>query len=213
MIRIRTIALASPLFFLLGAAGCGGAASSGAPPKEMTAQSGAPDTRGVPDGDGDEAAPPTTGAGAPDEGGVQPAPPPVQGATEMGGRPRGAEIKDKDGAPAQAVVDSGSTALGGRLTQQDIADILSKNAGLFNDCYTIGAGKSQSFTGVVTVKATLGPSGNVTVAEVVKSTAKNQKVDTCVVQAFKKIKFPAPRDGGTSVITFPMEFNGVEQIK
>ena len=67
--------------------------------------------------------------------------------------------------------------------------------------------------GTVTVKATIGPSGAVTVAQVIKSTAQNAKVDTCVVDAFKKIKFPPPKDGGTSVITFPMEFQGVEQVK
>jgi hypothetical protein len=34
-----------------------------------------------------------------------------------------------------------------------------------------------------------------------------------VVEAFKKIQFPAPKDGATSVITFPMEFGGAEEIK
>jgi TonB family protein len=106
-----------------------------------------------------------------------------------------------------------STPLSGKLSQQDIAEILSRNAAYFNDCYTIGAGKGQEFRGTVTVKATLGPSGSVSEAQVLKSTAKNAKVDACVVTAFKKIKFPPPKDGGTSVITFPMEFQGVEQVK
>lgn len=113
----------------------------------------------------------------------------------------------------QAVVTPTSTPLSGRLTQKDIGEILSKNAGLFNDCYTIGANGGQSFTGTVTVQATLGPSGAVNDAKVTKSTAKNQKVDACVVNAFKKIKFPQPTGGGTSVITFPMEFSGVEQVQ
>jgi TonB family protein len=115
------------------------------------------------------------------------------------------------GAPEQAT--ASSAPLSGRLTQQEIAKILSSNAAYFNDCYTIGAGKGQEFTGTVTVKATIGPSGNVTDAQVIKSTAKNAKVDTCVVTAFKKIKFPVPKDGATSVITFPMEFQGVEQVR
>lgn len=115
--------------------------------------------------------------------------------------------------PPKAASVVSTTPLSGKLTQQEIAEILSRNAAYFNDCYTIGAGKGQEFRGTVTVKATIGPSGAVSAAEVLKSTAKNAKVDACVVTAFKKIKFPAPKDGGTSVITFPMEFQGVEQVK
>ena len=81
---------------------------------------------------------------------------------------------------------------------------------LFNDCYTLGAGKSRQFVATVTVKATVGPTGAVNAAEVVKSTAKNKKVDACVLDAFKKMKFPAA--GSTVPITFPMEFNGAEEV-
>lgn len=142
----------------------------------------------------------------------------VSRGTDKSAPGEGGEREEKDSnespppPPQQASVVS-STPLSGKLTQQEIAEILSRNAAYFNDCYTIGAGKGQEFRGTVTVKATIGPSGAVTVAEVIKSTAKNAKVDACVVTAFKKIKFPAPKDGGTSVITFPMEFQGVEQVK
>lgn len=113
-------------------------------------------------------------------------------------------------APGQAAADS--TALSGKLTQKDIQAIVFKNQDLFNDCYTIGAGKGQQFVATVTVKATIGPKGTVNEALIAKSTAKNPKVDKCVADAFKKIQFPAPKDGATSVITFPMEFNGAEQV-
>lgn len=211
MIRMRTIALVSSLLLALAASGCGaaappptGAASPDSPEKEARARGdgatrpggGSVDMKEAQGGAGEE----TRAPGAP--------PPPPRDPVAVPGDP------GKGKAPNQAVVDSSSASLtGGRLTQQEIGDILTKNAALFNDCYTIGAGKTQSFTGVVTVRATVGPSGNVTDAQVVKSTAKNPKVDTCVVQAFKNIKFPPPKDAGTSVITFPMEFNGVEQVK
>jgi TonB family protein len=207
---MRTMALVSSLLFALGASGCGGAppSSGSAGPnssKEMEAGprgEGSAPTGGL-SGDKNAAEEQATGEGGSRGPGAPPPPKPINSPGEP----------DKTKAPQQAVVDSGSAPLAGRLTQQEIGEILSKNAALFNDCYTIGAGKSQSFTGVVTVRATLGPSGSVTDAQVTKSTAKNQKVDTCVVQAFKKIKFPPPKNGGTSVITFPMEFDGVEQVK
>jgi TonB family protein len=103
--------------------------------------------------------------------------------------------------------------LSGSLSQDDIRNIMMKNGELFNECYTLGADKKQQLVGMVKVQATIGPSGSVTDVKVLKSTVKKPKVDTCVADAFRKIKFPAPANGATSVITFPIEFEGVEMVK
>ena len=199
--------LSIPLLIALAACG-------GAPPPNPEAPEGAPPEKSGGSSAGSDASKDGDGAGAPDDGTGS------SDKKEVTSRgPGGASEGGGDGSsnpspppPKQAAVVS-TTPLQGKLTQQEIGDILSRNAAYFNDCYTIGAGKGQEFRGTVTVKATIGPSGSVTVADVIKSTAKNAKVDACVVTAFKKIKFPAPKDGGTSVITFPMEFQGVEQVK
>jgi TonB family protein len=189
----RTIALASCLF---GVA-CGGAAPppTAAPPPPGASKSAA-----------DKA--PSPAAPAATE--MTPTPP-ARATTESGGSLDGAS-KDKKSI-AQAAV-AAPEPLAGKLTQDDIRRILEKNGDVFGDCYTLGAGsKSKNFTGVVTVKATIGPSGAVNQVDITKSTTKNLKVDACVRDAFKKIKFPRPHDGGTSVITFPIAFNGVEQVQ
>ena len=103
--------------------------------------------------------------------------------------------------------------LSGALTQADIARILEKQGALFDVCYSLGAGKSRDFRATVTVKATVGPNGVVNATEVLKSTAKNPKVDTCVAQAFRKVKFPPPQNGGTMVITFPITFAGSQMVE
>ncbi|MCC6555621.1 MAG: TonB family protein [Polyangiaceae bacterium] len=127
--------------------------------------------------------------------------------------------KQKSSAPDEGGKAVGAAAVtsealgGGQLTQQEIRDIVMKNAELFDPCYTLGAGKSQQFVATVTVKATIGPNGTVNETEIKSSTAKNKKVDACVADAFKKIKFPPPKGAATSVITFPMEFNGAEEIR
>ena len=143
------------------------------------------------------------GQGAAPDDGHAASPPPPRGATTPTG---------KEERVGQAVVDT-SEPISGKLTQADIGRILEKNGDVFGECYTLGAGgKTKDFKGVVTVKATIGPSGTVNQVDVTKSTANNVKVDACVREAFKKIKFPRPRDGATSVVTFPISFNGVEQI-
>ena len=102
----------------------------------------------------------------------------------------------------------------GKFSQEDIRKILEANGEIFGDCYTLGAGgKNKSFTGMVKVKATIGPGGDVKTVEVLKSDTKNKKVDACVSDAFRKIKFPAPKNGATSVVTFPISFGPLEEVK
>jgi TonB family protein len=194
----RSIALVSCLFLVA----CGGAPPPAAESARAAVDPGAAAAASSSPGE----TKPMQGQGAPpaDDGhAVTTAPPPPHGATTPTG---------KEERVGQAVVES-SEPISGKLTQADIARILEKNGDVFGDCYTLGAGgKTKDFRGVVTVKATIGPSGTVNQVDVTKSTANNVKVDACVREAFKKIKFPRPRDGATSVITFPISFNGVEQI-
>lgn len=132
----------------------------------------------------------------------------AQKSTESAGggstKPEGASVVDGGG---------GDKLGGGTLTQAEIRDVVLKNAELFDACYTLGAGKSRDFVATVTVKATVAASGNVTDTRVIKSNANNKKVDTCVSDAFKKIKFPPPKGAATAVITFPIEFNGTEEVR
>lgn len=104
------------------------------------------------------------------------------------------------------------TALVGSLSNAEIQKAINDNIKLFDACYTLGADKQGKLEGTVTVKATVGPLGNVKEATVQKSTMKNSKVDTCVADAFKKVKFPQPK-GGVAIITYPMTFGGEVVIK
>jgi TonB family protein len=131
------------------------------------------------------------------------------------GKDKGNKDKGKGGtAPGAAVVDTKEPLVGGTLSQEDVRKILEKSGEVFDDCYTLGAGgKTKEFIATIRVKATLGPTGAVNAAQVIQSTAKNPKVDACVSEAFKKIKFPAPKNAGTSVITFPITFGGLQEVR
>jgi TonB family protein len=155
-----------------------------------------------------EAEAPPGGSAAPvDTAGPTPAGAPSSTPNDAASQPTSAP------AGATAPAEPETKELTGRIDQNQVRDILLKNGELFNDCYTIGAGKGEQFVGTVTVRATVGPKGNVTEAKVVKSTAKNPKVDACVIEAFKKIKFPPPKDSAASIVTFPMEFKGALEEK
>ncbi|WP_233561468.1 AgmX/PglI C-terminal domain-containing protein, partial [Sorangium cellulosum] len=103
--------------------------------------------------------------------------------------------------------------LGGSMSEAQVRDVVERHAELFDECYKIGVKTSPKFMGKVTVKATIGPSGKVNRADVLKSTTKSQQVDRCVADAFEKMQFPRPEGGVTTVITFPIEFSGVELVQ
>ncbi|EYF00884.1 putative abductin-like protein [Chondromyces apiculatus DSM 436] len=181
--------------------GCAAAPSSAPPPQPQPvaqdAKAEAP------------AAPTATERGAPG------APPPVaEGkASTDSNKPADSSAAGKAAGtqPGAAVV--GDRIGGGSLTQEQIRDVVTARPEVWDNCYMIGAGKSRDFVATVTVRATVGPFGTVTVADVVRSTAKNKKVDTCVADAFKQLKFPAPKGAVTSVITFPIQFEGTELVQ
>lgn len=100
----------------------------------------------------------------------------------------------------------------GSLSNAEIQKAINDNLTLFDACYTLGADKQGKLEGTVTLKATVGPLGTVKEATVTKSTMKNRKVDTCVADAFKKVKFPQPK-GGAVIITYPMTFSGEMVVK
>ena len=194
MCNLRVMAMA---FVLLGAAGCGPTQPADAPVSSAT---------DAPPGDPAAGGPTVGSGGETKEDKAADAPKPAEPAAAA------PDPSGKGGATPQNAMAEGS-ALTGTLTKHEIRAIVLKHGELFDTCYTIGAGKSKEFVATVTVKATIGPSGVVNDTKIVGSTAKNTKVDACVADAFKKIKFPVPKNGATSTITFPMEFQGVEEVK
>lgn len=190
------------LLFAL-ATGCGAAPTSSLPatptqPGSLTRAT--PPPTPIPAAPAPPAPPPETAAPGlpkPDDN-REKEPPTKTGKTEVEEAPRAA---------------TAAATFNGSMSQADIRDVIVQHEEVFDDCYRIGAGKSGQFVATVTVKATIGPTGNVNVSEIIRSTSKNKQVNACVAEAFKKMKFPRPKGGATSVITFPIDFNGAEQVQ
>ncbi len=99
-----------------------------------------------------------------------------------------------------------------KITQDNIVALVNKNGDAFYKCQSIGAGASKSWRAKVTIKATVGPTGVVSAVEVLDSTTKSPRVDTCVVDAFKRLTFNRPAGSGATVFTFPMQFEPMQQV-
>jgi TonB family protein len=182
---IRRVALVIPLAFALG---CGAAAPQAAAPP-------------APEDTGKAAAPEAAKASAP-AASAAPAPQAPPGSAAPA--PIGGGVKSASVTPAP---------LAGGISQDEVMNQVGKSNELTNKCYTVGAGSSKSWRAKVTIKATVGPNGAVNSVEVLSSTAKNPKVDACVVEAFKKLVFPRPAGAGTTTFTFPMNFEPMEQVQ
>jgi TonB family protein len=112
-------------------------------------------------------------------------------------------------APAEHASTSGpgTVPLVGSLSHVEVETAIGGNMDVFDPCYTLGADKQGKLEGSLTVKAVVGPNGGVKDTSIQKSTMKNSKVDKCVADAFRKIKFPQSK-GGVTVVTYPMKFGG-----
>ena len=100
-----------------------------------------------------------------------------------------------------------------KITQDDILALVNKNGDTFYKCQSIGAGASKSWRAIVTIKATVSPTGAVSAIELMTSTSKNPRVDSCVLDAFKKLTFARPAGSGATVFTFPMSFEPMQQVQ
>ena len=138
------------------------------------------------------------------------APPADGGRGGGGGGGEGGRKPDTDADPASqsapvtgvqaAVVDSASN-----LSEAEVrATIVGKQAS-FRECYDLGAsGSAGAFSGAITLRVSIGPTGTVATVDVVTSTTKVAAVDSCVTQAVRRIQFPAKGNG--AVVAFPIEF-------
>jgi TonB family protein len=175
---MRVISLALAVISL-SACGGGDAAPANAPPQEG-------------------ATPPAAGAS---EAPAAATPPPPSAAPAAATPPPAASAA----ATGPKKNDPNEAPLLGKLTEADVQATLSKNFGGFDPCYPSLKKKSADIK--VQLKPTIGPSGKVNEALVLKSSG-DKKFDACVVDAFKKIQFPASKEGSAYVSPTWIELGG-----
>ena len=95
-----------------------------------------------------------------------------------------------------AVVDSTSG-----LTEAEVRLAIVGRQASFRECYDLGG---ANFSGSVSLRVSIGPTGTVASVDVVASSTKSTNVDSCVASAVRRIQFPAK--GAGAVVAFPIEF-------
>jgi hypothetical protein len=99
----------------------------------------------------------------------------------------------------------GRGGVDGRLSPEVIRQRVMRESGAFRDCYKEGVKRQPGLRGRIQIHATIERDGHTSGVSDTASTFPDRQVVTCVVEAFRKITFPAP-EGGTVTIDYPMAF-------
>lgn len=91
----------------------------------------------------------------------------------------------------------------GNLSQRVIADVVKKGAWQVTDCFQRHGLKGQG--GRLLVEYEIGLDGAVTRAESKESSVNNPVLQSCILSAMKRLKFPPP-EGGTVIASYPFVF-------
>ncbi len=125
---------------------------------------------------------------------------------------RGSVVGALDGGPGASLFGigagpkrDGGAASKGQLDPAEIRRVVQADRPKYQQCYEAALTKSPTLAGKVSVHFIVGVDGSVASAENSGSTLADAKVVDCVVQAFSKLRFPAPK-GGTVDIVYPLDF-------
>ncbi len=105
-----------------------------------------------------------------------------------------------------AIARAGGPSASGILPPSVIQPVVRSNFGAMRKCYQQGQARDPNLRGKVVIRFVIGRDGKVTRAELTKdSNLPDAKASTCVVEAFKSLKFPEP-DGGVVTVVYPIVF-------
>lgn len=96
--------------------------------------------------------------------------------------------------------------MGDGLSKDEIARVIRSALPRFKFCYEKELQADPNLAGKAAVYFTIAPNGAVAEAGLRESSLDNQKVESCLSQVMRSLKFPAPKGGGVVIVTYPFIF-------
>lgn len=91
----------------------------------------------------------------------------------------------------------------GGLDRNEISAVIQRHLSEVRFCYEQGLQQKPRLSGRMSMKFMIGPSGSVTLAQVMNSSLNHAVVENCVRDRLKTWKFPQPQGGVTVKVTYP----------
>jgi Ca-activated chloride channel homolog len=107
-------------------------------------------------------------------------------------------------APAPQIR-AGATVVTGSLSKDVIRRIIKRHLNEVRFCYEQQLQSDPTLAGRVVIKFVVDARGDVIAASAVESTFADTIIESCILQAVRRWKFPAPEGGGNVVVTYPFE--------
>jgi len=109
------------------------------------------------------------------------------------------------GRAATPQIRAGAAIVTGSLSSQVIRRVIKRHLNEVRFCYEQQLQSDPALKGRVVIRFVIDSKGNVTAAVVAESTFNDTIVETCILQAVRRWKFPAPEGGGGVVVSYPFE--------
>jgi hypothetical protein len=100
-----------------------------------------------------------------------------------------------------------ATTTGGGVPPEVIQRIVRQSFGQFHVCYESAMKKDPTLSGKVALKFTIDAKGTVSQAQMGDTNIADADMATCLVAAVRGLSFPAPDNGGSTVVTYPLQFS------
>jgi len=109
------------------------------------------------------------------------------------------------GRSAAPQIRAGRAIVRGALSKEVIRRVIKRHLNEVRFCYEQQLQSDPSLKGRVVIRFVIDSKGNVTAAVVAESSFNDTIVETCILQAVRRWKFPAPEGGGVVVVNYPFE--------
>lgn len=128
------------------------------------------------------------------------------GYSESGASPASPAGEDAGSEPSVNMKLLDEPAAGG-LTQKEILEVIRAGLTPIRQCYVKRLKVKKNLSGKIKTFWTVNAAGKVDTAEVVESTLKDSRLESCVVKVIQGWRFPKPRGGLPVQVTYPFAFN------
>ena len=128
-----------------------------------------------------------------------------------GGRTEGSSFEEPiplaaEGSSSEEEDPSGAGLPLSNLPKAVIDEVVKRDLGSIRQCYQEELTKNPKLAGKITVKFVIGKDGAVSSATTKSSTMKPPGVAECLNETFLGMKFPPPKGGGITIVSYPFDF-------
>jgi TonB family protein len=122
-----------------------------------------------------------------------------------GGEPGGIQLATR--IPKRIEPIQGRKILAEGIDRNQVRLVMQNHQPRFRHCYDKALGPNPNLAGKITVRFTIAGSGFVSDASIVDRTMDDESLDRCLLGVIRTLRFVAPKNGGTAVVTYPFVFS------